>query len=297
MKNFNINFEKLQIFRILCELQSFSMVAKQLNTNQSVVSRHIKDLEKSFNQKIISNNQKPIMLTAYGKFLHEKGINLLDDSSHIEEMLIYKNNQATNTQSKVFVSISIILSCVLSEKIKKMLKTFPELFIDISFTNEITMDLLKKKDLVITKEPYDHLFVNNHFFNTYEMYFGASREYLQKRGYPKYISSLRYHEFVYIQNYYYDSFINKEFLPYLSNKYLVDNELGAIRAMQIGAGIGVVPKFISKAFPEIVTFKIEEQLKPLNIYCSVSNLKNNCYIDLLIDFLKTEAGIFSDLKF
>lgn len=288
MINVGVNLEKLQIFRLLCELQSFSMVAKELNASQSVISRNIQDIEKSVNKKLILNNQKPISLTQFGANLYEIVNDLYDDSNHIQENIIFQNTSFANDQIRVFISISMILGCILSDRIKKLLNNFPEIGIDISFTNEMNIDLMHKKDIVITKAPYPHHFVDNKFVKSYQMVFCASRDYIKKRGYPKFASSLKYHDFVYVRDYYYDEFASSEILSNISNKYITDNELCAIQTISYGGGIGIVPNFIVNEFPDILTFELDEKLKPFHVYTSVSNMKSNSYIDLITDFLQNE---------
>ena len=288
MSGIGISFEKLQIFRLLCELQSFSMVAKAIDASQSVISRTIQDLEKNIGYKLILNNQKPLVLTHYGKKLYEIIVQTNQDLHHIEENMVFATSNYKNAQIRIFISISMVLGCILADRIKYLLSSFPEIYIDISFTNEITMDLLNKKDLVITREPYQHSLVENRFVNNYEMLFGVGKEYLNKRGYPKFTSSLKYHDFIYVKDYQYNAFITEDIIKNISNKYMIDNELAALQAIASGCGIGILPKFITKEFPTIYTFELEHKLNTFGIYTSVSKVKLNSYIDLITDFLKNE---------
>jgi len=283
-----VSFEKLQIFRLLCELQSFSMVAKAIDVSQSVISRTVQDIERTIGHKLISNNQKPLVLTNHGKKLYELIVQLNDDTHHIEENIVFQNNSYKNAQVRIFISISMVLGCMLADKIRLLLSSFPEIYIDISFTNEITMDLLNKKDMVITKEPYEHSLVENRFVNEYEMLFGVGRDYLLKRGYPKFTSSLKHHDFIYIKDYYYENFATPDILRNISNKYIIDNELAAVQSIAYGCGVGILPRFITKDFPTIFTFDLEQKLKPFAVYTSMSKVKSSSYIDLIINFLKNE---------
>lgn len=283
-----ISFEKLQIFRLLCELQSFSMVAKKLSINQSVISRNIQDLEKTIKQRLILNNQKPISFTEQGKKLYEIIKHMYDDSNHIEENIVLQTNNFEDNQIRIYISISMVLGCILSEKIKKMLNAFPEICIDISFTNEVTMDLIHTKDIVMTKQPYNHSLVENRLVKSYPMMFGASKNYIAQKGYPKYTNLLKYHDFIYVKDYYYDEFAEKEILDQISDKYIIDNELCALQAIARDGGIGIVPGFITKEFEDIVLFELESNLKPFGLYISYSKVRENSYIDLIRDFLENE---------
>lgn len=284
-----INFERIYIFYLLYKIQSFSKTAEQIEFNQSIISRNIKDLEQSLNCKLILNNQKPLSLTKEGKALYKLTQQIYDDMDHICENMALQYHYNNHDKIKIFIAISMVLGCILAERIKKLLKIFPEIYVDISFTNTITMDLLNQKDIVITREPYlKESLVNNEFINSYEMIFGASKNYLAKRGDPKFATSLQYHDFIYIENYPYYMFALNETLDNIYYKYKIDNELAALQTISIGGGVGMFPKFVTNTFDNIVTFDLEHKLKPFAIYISYSKVKMNSYIALITDFLKNE---------
>jgi DNA-binding transcriptional LysR family regulator len=270
-------------------MQSFSKVAQEINVNQSIISRNIKDLEKTLNCKLILDNQKPIALTKEGEELYQLAEKIHNDMYHISQNLTFQAQYNYENKIKIFLAISMILGPVLAERINKLLKMLPEIYIDISFTNTITMDLLNEKDIVITREPYiNESLVENEFINKYKMVFGASREYLKKRGYPKFASSLKYHDFIYIENYYYDIFASKEILNNISKQYILNNELAALQAISSGGGVGMLPQFVTQTFNNIVTFELDEKLESFELYASVSKVRANSYITLITDFLKNE---------
>jgi DNA-binding transcriptional LysR family regulator len=284
----DFNFEKLQILMLLYEMQSFSGVARALNTSQSVISRTIQDLEKSLGKKLIQNNQKPITLTEDGLALFAIIKNAKNEMQNIEENLVFQKPGFKDSKIRLYISIAMTLSCIISEKVKTLLKRFPELFIDISFSKEITMDLMNKKDLIITKNLYEDTLIDNHFIKKYKMVFGASREYLKKRGHLKYASSLQYHDFIYVEDYYYRDFVPISILPFLKKKFVILNELCALKSIEQGCGIGIVPDFTPEFFPNIVTFELEEKLLDLNIYTAATKVKRNAYTEMILDFLNKE---------
>lgn len=283
-----INFESIQIFYLLCEMQSFSMVAKALKKNQSVISRNIKELEKMMGRKLIANNQKPIELTADGKKLYNFAKQINFDAQHVEETIAFKNSEAQSNQYRIFIAISMILGCAISYKVKKLMDAYPELSIDISFTNDINMELINTKDIIVTRRPYKHMLVENSYISEYKMMFGASRSYIQKYGYPQRAESLKYHTFLYVEGYDYEEIASAKIVENLSKNYILKDELCAIQAINEGCGVGIVPKFVANDFPNIVFFEMEEKLSNLKAYSSVSKVKKNSYVDIVSSFLQNE---------
>ena len=283
--NKNINFEKLQIFMLLYELQSFSVVAKTLDISQSVVSRTIQDLENSIGKKLVLNNQKPITLTEDGKKLYAITQEINSEVKGIENNIIFQHQNIKYKKIKISISIDMIFSLLLSEKMNKILEQFPEVIFDIGFNKTLDLDLLHKKDFIISKEKFEHILIESKYIKSYDMAFCASRNYLKKNGYPRYISSLQYHNFIYVKNYDYKYFMSDGMLNYIVDKYLIDDELAAIQAINNDAGIGIFPRFICNYFPDIVAFEFDEKLKNLKFCYAIANIKKNFYTDFLLDLL------------
>jgi len=283
-----LNFEKMQIFILLYELQSFSGVARELGVNQSVISRTIQDLESSFGRKLILNNQKPILLTEDGLKLYKILKKTNSDMNNVRENLVYQKKTFEDFRIKINIAIEMVFSFVLAEKLKKLLETFPEIMIDISFIKNITMDLINKKDIIIMKNPYDHILVENHFIKEYPMVFCASREYLKKYGYPKTPENLKYHKFIYVKDYDYEHFASSEITNFLSKRFVVDNEFCAIKAVEFDGGIGIFPTFFAKNFKNIAQFEMETQkLRKIKVNIASSKLKKNSYTQLILNFFNS----------
>lgn len=286
-KELPISFEKLQIFLLLCELQSFSLVAKELNTNQSVISRSIKELEKLLSKKLISNNQKPIILTKEGKFLKNTCNKIYFETQHIQENLTQEKKYFAG-YIKILIALPISYGLLIGEKIKKLFSAMPEIGIDFSFTNNITLNVLNKNDIVITKESFNHILVENFFVQEYDICFGANKEYIKKFGFPQHIDQLSNHQFIFVKNYYYEELSDIDLTKYLSKHHSIENEIAYYKAIEYGAGVGIIPKFALQSFPKIYGFELSTKLNKLKIHISVSKVKKNSYIELIQEFLKRE---------
>lgn len=62
-----INLELYRIFKVVAEEQNITKASKRLNISQPAVTKHIQNLEYSFNIKLFERNNKGLILTEQGK--------------------------------------------------------------------------------------------------------------------------------------------------------------------------------------------------------------------------------------
>lgn len=77
--------KKMRVFLATAEAGSFSRAARQLSLSQSVVSFHIKALERELGVSLFQRHGRSISLTAEGKLLFEKGRKLAQQARRIED--------------------------------------------------------------------------------------------------------------------------------------------------------------------------------------------------------------------
>ncbi|MBE5891144.1 MAG: LysR family transcriptional regulator [Lachnospiraceae bacterium] len=79
--------EKLMEFRILVQAQNFSKAAKALFVSQSMLSKHLKDLEKQFHCTLLTRSTHGVALTKEGEWLYTALPDLLEICDHLETLL------------------------------------------------------------------------------------------------------------------------------------------------------------------------------------------------------------------
>lgn len=285
-----IDFEKLQFFYYLCKFQSFSKVAKEFGIDQSTISRNIKTLERSLGKELVLNSQKPIVLSEYGKELFAMAESIDSEMLHLEKNFIDRDFDFAYSQFRLQLSLPTHFGFLFSHGVHRFLKDFPEILLDISFDTNITFNLLNKRDLIIINQPYNHIFVENKYIGTYEIVFAANLNYLKQFGRPLSIHDLKYHNFVYIKDFDYPALAaneeQREVLKNLSQKYLFDNEVGGIKAIEAGCGIGIIPLFILKDLKNTVQIIMPQKFKTLEIYAATSKIRKNSHVEIIVNFFK-----------
>ena len=78
---------KLQTFISLCETKSYTKTAELLYVTQPSVTHHIKTLEKTYNIRLFTSNNKNFRLTPQGELLYNYAVQLLAFDNEFERML------------------------------------------------------------------------------------------------------------------------------------------------------------------------------------------------------------------
>ncbi len=145
---------RVQMFCVLCEKRNFTEAAKALKLSQSVVSRHISDLENELKVSLFDHNVRPIRITPAGQSLY----NLLSQELDIINGLIseLRINNALLTPLRVgFVeSIARTMSWPIIEKIKKDHSTISVLTGISSYLLQL-LDL-DRVDAIVCPDPFLH---------------------------------------------------------------------------------------------------------------------------------------------
>lgn len=282
MKNY-VFYKKLEIFFTLCKYQSFSLVAKLLDIHQSRVSRNMQDLELFFENALLNNSHKPIVLSPFGEKLYKFCTEIFTSNDFVEKNL--QDDQKLIEKVVIYFSIIMNLSYIFSTNLQKLLVILPEIQLDIDISNELTTELLIQKHFVISNKKFDNFFIANELIGSYKLHLAASAAYVKKYGYLKDLESLKRHKFIYVRNLDYEKFF-PGITQYLNTKYVVENDLLAIECAKENCGITIVPSFMKNRFSDLIFFELKEKTFKIPIYFSYSKVHNNNYIEIILEYCR-----------
>lgn len=129
---------KLKVFYAVASRLSFSKAAEELHITQPAVTRHIKQTEEHFKQKLFERQGNSIALTPAGKHLlkHTKTI-----FSQYEELNFEMNSLLKRTAGVLNLSASTtIAQYVLPKVLAKFHKSFPEVKITMNSQNTVRVE-------------------------------------------------------------------------------------------------------------------------------------------------------------
>jgi DNA-binding transcriptional LysR family regulator len=191
-----MDFEKLRIFYLVCELKSFANVSKYTQIDQSTVGRKIKMLENILGQKLLEQTNKPIILTKAGEDLYAFAKEINSEFEHIERHVMKMQSSFENYGIKTYIGIPEELGYIMAKKMSFFLNELPEVFWDVSFIEKISFDLLNAKNMILSCSYYNHSLAENRKIGEFDVTFAASREYLKRRGVPTCFADLNRHSII-----------------------------------------------------------------------------------------------------
>lgn len=87
-----IDLNELAFFAAVAQLGSFTKAAKQLNTPKSTLSRHISQLEKRLNVRLLHRSTRHLTLTEAGKLYYQRCQRVVEEADDAEQLI--QNMQA-----------------------------------------------------------------------------------------------------------------------------------------------------------------------------------------------------------
>ena len=127
-----MNTNRLYEFLVLSRLLSFSRAAEALFISQSVLSRHIQELEKELGVPLLDRNTHSVTLTEAGRVLAVEGPDLINKWDSALRRLRSHNMPAKGT-----LRIGMGLEFSYSNHIRKFISDFPRRYPDIDLRYDV----------------------------------------------------------------------------------------------------------------------------------------------------------------
>ncbi|MBV1900439.1 MAG: LysR family transcriptional regulator [Kordiimonadaceae bacterium] len=181
----------IEEFVRVVEKGSFSEAAKAMGLSKSHISKHIKKLENRLGVTLIHRTTRKLKITNQGQEFFLKCQAIIHD---MEESQAQLANEITNPRGLIRLTVAGAFGeDFLSPLIAKFQHEFPEVSIDITFTNR-RVDLLEEQfDLAIRSSIDMSATPNGERLFSHPLVTAASPDYLSKHGAPPNINNLKLH--------------------------------------------------------------------------------------------------------
>lgn len=189
------NWNDLRIFLEVSRSGSLSAASRQLKMDVSTVSRHISALEKSLGTPVFQRLPGGLKVTTKGR----------DILSFIESMEFHSlaMMEADNTDISHLPAGEIrigtmegIASFYLAGKIGQFNEKYPNIMVELVTSAHQVHVNRREADLFLSFYPYDGKGLDILPVGKFRLYLYASKDYLQKFGYPEQTSDLEDHKFI-----------------------------------------------------------------------------------------------------
>ncbi|MDD3266144.1 MAG: LysR family transcriptional regulator [Burkholderiales bacterium] len=289
--------DDILLFIVLYETHNFTLVAEQLNIQQSTVSKRISKLEYLLGNSLITRRGKNFEITAYGVYIYNKFRHF---PLYIENTLNgYQRNSCHDSNETITVSLPFILSYeILSQHIEVFMKSYPNVKLNILYEKDIPN--FNIVNFAITRHNIEQPGFITSFFRREHAHLYCSNQYAQKHGIPESIDDLKNRKLINLildHNQYIVSMVNtktnQEILPNFDSRIYVDNvmhmkEIG-IHAMEHLFGCWDFMCIKEFAAGELIQVLPDWNVHTLNFYLiQKSNMRS---IDkIFLNFISEKLG-------
>ncbi len=191
----NIKWDLLKVLQAVAKTNNISKASKYLNTDQSTVSRSLKNLETNLGVKLFKRLPSGVEITEQGKILLETVENFTSDLN--VSLGKIKKNTNKDTSGKIVIQSSMHFgNYIISKIVQKFIAKYPHVRVTLLLNNEDYEKIDDDVDIFFTPQlPKKERFIFQSFFNTRRHAF-ASKKYLIKNGTPKTIDDLQNHNII-----------------------------------------------------------------------------------------------------
>ena len=147
-----MNTNRLYEFQVLAEMLSYSKAAKRLFISQSILTRHIQELERELGAELFQRSTHGVALTEVGRMLARRGQGLINKWDSAQGRLLRRSVRALGT-----VRIALSLEFSYSGHIRSFFESFSRRYADI----ELIYDVISGSMGPQTVAGYDFVFMAN----------------------------------------------------------------------------------------------------------------------------------------
>jgi len=187
-----IDIEKLRSFYYVIKEGSLLKAAGVLEKNHTTLSKHLTELEETYNVKLFVRKRKRLELTDKGKDLFKLAQNTIPNLENGATQILAPKEQPNTLR---IITTTGIIGVWLVRKVKILAEKFPDLKIAIITTNaDIDFDTSKADIGILPKQLSKGL--SQKKVKTLHTQLFATREYLQKYGTPNNLDDLKCHKLI-----------------------------------------------------------------------------------------------------
>lgn len=188
-----VDLEKVRVFYHVAKEGSVKRASRILDRSESVISRHLSDLEENLNRKLFVRRKAGLELTPAGEdFYGQINVSMGNLETVIAEA---PANQDTQRDIRI-VTTNGIMGVIISNVLPEFLDDNPDINIRLmTITQGLDFTSSKADVAILTKIQNDNALQQRRLF-TFHNFLYASRSYLEKHGVPTSIADLDQHHLI-----------------------------------------------------------------------------------------------------
>ena len=189
-----LDWDKLRVFHAAAEAGSFTHAAETLHLSQSAISRQVSALEHDVGVPLFNRHARGLVLTEQGEMLFRTAHDVLMKLESIKSRLAESKDRPSGVL-RVTTTVGLGTGW-LTERSKEFLDLYPEINLQLVFTNEELDLTMRQADCAVRlREPSQPDLIQRRLF-TVHLHVFASQSYIDTHGKPKSVAELDDHRIV-----------------------------------------------------------------------------------------------------
>ena len=250
-----MDWDKLRIFHAVADAGSLTHAGDALNLSQSAVSRQIRALEESLDTTLFHRHARGLILTEQGELL-------FDATNSMRRRIDAAAARIRDSEEEVFGELRVTTTTAfgslwLAPRLSRLYARHPDLKIDLMLEERVLDLPMREADVAIRmKEPSQADLIRRRLMSV-NMRLYATERYLETRGNPGTCEDLSGHRLI-CQNtrsaqVSAGARLVQELMTFdIPSTLTVNNYFGVLQAVLADLGIGVLPDYLTKDFPDLV---------------------------------------------
>lgn len=250
-----MDWDKLRIFHAVADAGSLTHAGDRLNLSQSAVSRQIRGLEEALNATLFHRHARGLILTEQGELL-------FDATRAMLKRLDAATARIRDSEEEVFGELRVTTTLGfgmlwLAPRLPHLYEKYPDLKIDLMLEERVLDLPMREADVAIRmKEPSQADLIRKRLMSIHMRLF-ASPGYLENREIPQTIEDLAEHRLIChnpraAQVSAGALLVNELLANDVPPLLTVNNYYGVLQGVLHNLGIGVLPDYVTRDFPELV---------------------------------------------
>ncbi len=289
-----MDWDKLRIFHAVASAGSLTHAGEVLHLSQSAVSRQIKALEDSLNATLFHRHARGLILTEQGELL-------FDATKAMSHRLEAAVARIRDSKDEVFGELRVTTTTAfgslwLPPRLPKLYARYPGLRIDLML-DERVLDLpMREADVAIRmKEPSQADLIRKRLMSV-RLRLYAVPSYLEEHGVPQTPEDLTKHRLICQSTSSAQVSAGANFVKHLltygfDSLLTVNNYFGVLQAALNGLGLGVLPDYVVRDFPDLQQVLPELESHEIPVFLAYpSELRQSKRIAAFRDFVVSEIA-------
>ncbi|RBI75163.1 LysR family transcriptional regulator [Roseovarius sp. TE539] len=287
-----MDWDKLRIFHAVADAGSLTHAGDLLHLSQSAVSRQVRALEESLNATLFHRHARGLILTEQGELL-------FDATRAMMKRLDAATARIRDSEEEVFGELRVTTTIGfgtlwLAPRLPQLYQKYPDLKIDLMLEERVLDLPMREADVAIRmKEPSQADLIRKRLMSVH-MCLYATPAYLAAHGTPQGTADLHRHRLI-CQNprsaqVGAGATLVSELMTHdIPSLLTVNNYFGVLQGVLHNLGIGVLPDYLTRDFPDLIRVLPEVESVEVPVFLAYpEELRHSKRVSAFRDFVQEE---------